>query len=160
MKSSASRLFTQTFIRAFIKESIKAQRRWPLWEEFTGDRWIPRTKGGKCFHLMTSSWLWLNWPCWLELHFLLYMHIIQYSLTAYFYKGAMRVTSLSNITFILTAIASVCLFISKYAPPLKSWSWQRYDKAISGWVRNFKIHGIWELVMLQNFYAIPADHTI
>ena len=27
--------------------------------EFTGDRWIPRTKGqwrGKCFHLMTSSW--------------------------------------------------------------------------------------------------------
>ena len=28
--------------------------------EFTGDRWIPRTKGqkrGKCFHLMTSSWL-------------------------------------------------------------------------------------------------------
>ena len=29
-----------------------------VWE-FTGDRWIPRTKGqwrGKCFHLMTSSW--------------------------------------------------------------------------------------------------------
>ena len=34
-------------------------RHWPLWGEFTGDRWIPRTKGqwsGKCFHLMTSSW--------------------------------------------------------------------------------------------------------
>ena len=32
---------------------------WPLWGEFTGDRWIPHTKGqlrGKCFHLMTSSW--------------------------------------------------------------------------------------------------------
>ena len=29
-----------------------------VWE-FTGDWWIPRTKGqlrGKCFHLMTSSW--------------------------------------------------------------------------------------------------------
>ena len=29
--------------------------------KFTGDRWIPRTKGqwhGKCFHLMTSSWKW------------------------------------------------------------------------------------------------------
>ena len=32
---------------------------WPLWGEFTGDRWIPCTQGqwrGKCFHLMTSSW--------------------------------------------------------------------------------------------------------
>ena len=31
-----------------------------LWGEFTGDRWIPRTKGQwrrKCFHWMTSSWL-------------------------------------------------------------------------------------------------------
>ena len=31
----------------------------PLWEEFTGDRWIPITDGQhcvKCFHLMTSSW--------------------------------------------------------------------------------------------------------
>ena len=37
----------------------KALRHWPLWGEFTGDRWIPRTKGqwrGKSFHLMTSSW--------------------------------------------------------------------------------------------------------
>ena len=28
-----------------MKESIKAPRHWPLWEEFTGDWWIPRTKG-------------------------------------------------------------------------------------------------------------------
>ena len=28
-----------------IKENIKAQRHWPLCGEFTGDRWIPRTKG-------------------------------------------------------------------------------------------------------------------
>ena len=28
-----------------IKENIKAPRRWPLCVEFTGDRWIPRTKG-------------------------------------------------------------------------------------------------------------------
>ena len=29
------------------------------------DRWIPRTKGqlrGKCFHLMTSSWIWIKSP--------------------------------------------------------------------------------------------------
>ena len=33
------------FIRVQIKENIKAPRHWPLWGEFTGDRWIPRTKG-------------------------------------------------------------------------------------------------------------------
>ena len=41
------------------KKKIKAPRHWPLWGEFIGDRWIPRTKGqwhGKCFHLMKSSW--------------------------------------------------------------------------------------------------------
>ena len=31
--------------KAQIKENIKAPRHWPLWGEFTGDRWIPRTKG-------------------------------------------------------------------------------------------------------------------
>ena len=31
--------------KAQIKEIIKALRHWPLWGEFTGDRWIPRTKG-------------------------------------------------------------------------------------------------------------------
>ena len=49
---------TQAFIQAQIKENIKAPRHWLLWGEFTGDRWIPRTKRqqrGKCFHLMTSS---------------------------------------------------------------------------------------------------------
>ena len=58
-KSPVSRLFTQPFIEAKIKENIKALRHWPLWGEFTGDQWIPRTKRqlcGKCFHLMTSSW--------------------------------------------------------------------------------------------------------
>ena len=41
------------------QEHFKASRHWPLWGKFTGDRWVPRTKGqyhGKCFHLMTSSW--------------------------------------------------------------------------------------------------------
>ena len=46
------------FVHAQIKESIKAPRHWPLWWEFTGHRWIPRTKGqshGNYFQLMTSS---------------------------------------------------------------------------------------------------------
>ena len=58
LKSTASRLFAQTFVQAQIKRNIKAPRHWPLWGESTGDRWIPRTKGqlrGKYFHLMTSS---------------------------------------------------------------------------------------------------------
>ena len=59
LKSPASRLFTQPFIRAQIKGNIKASRHWPLCGEFTDDRCIPRTYGqyrGKCFHLMKSSW--------------------------------------------------------------------------------------------------------
>ena len=44
-KSPPSRLFTQPFIQAQIKENIKAPRHWPLWGEFTGDRWISHTKG-------------------------------------------------------------------------------------------------------------------
>ena len=36
---------TQPFIQVQIKENIKALRHWPLCGEFTGDRWIPRTKG-------------------------------------------------------------------------------------------------------------------
>ena len=45
LKSPASRLFIQPSIQAQIKENIKAPRRWPLYGEFTGDRWIPRTNG-------------------------------------------------------------------------------------------------------------------
>ena len=45
LKSPALRLFAQPFIRAQIKENIKALRHWPLCGELTGDRWIPRTNG-------------------------------------------------------------------------------------------------------------------
>ena len=41
LKSPTSRLFTQPFMQAQIKENIKAPRHWPLWGEFTSDRWIP-----------------------------------------------------------------------------------------------------------------------
>ena len=45
LKSPAFRLFAQPFVQAHIKENIRAPRHWPLWGEFTGDQWIPRTKG-------------------------------------------------------------------------------------------------------------------
>ena len=38
-------VYTQPFVRAQIKENIKAPRHWPLWGEVTGGQWIPRTKG-------------------------------------------------------------------------------------------------------------------
>ena len=64
MCAMASQITSFTIIYSTVyagadKKNIKAPRHWPLCEEFTGDRWIPRTKGQwhrKCFHLMTSSW--------------------------------------------------------------------------------------------------------
>ena len=60
LRSPASQLFTQQlpFIQTEMNENIKVLRPWALCGEFTGGRWIPRTKGqlrGKVFHLMTSS---------------------------------------------------------------------------------------------------------
>ena len=45
LKSPASPLFAQLLVQAQIKENIKAPRHWPLSGEFTGDFWVPRTKG-------------------------------------------------------------------------------------------------------------------
>ena len=45
LKSPTSRWLAQTFVQAQTKENIKAERHWPLWGAFAGDRWIPLTKG-------------------------------------------------------------------------------------------------------------------
>ena len=58
LNSPTSWLFTKPFIEGTAQRNVRAQRNWPLWGKFTGDRWIPYTKArqrGKCFHLMTSS---------------------------------------------------------------------------------------------------------
>ena len=60
------RCLLKLFIQAQIQENINAPRYWPLCGEFTGDRCIFRTKGqlrGKCFHLMTSSWIMIPFNC-------------------------------------------------------------------------------------------------
>ena len=44
-QSPAFRRFAEPFVQAQIQENIKAPRHWPLWGEFTGDRWTPLTKG-------------------------------------------------------------------------------------------------------------------
>ena len=38
-------IVTQPFVLAQIKENVKAPRHGPLLGEFTGNWWIPRTKG-------------------------------------------------------------------------------------------------------------------
>ena len=52
----ASRLFTQPFVREYIKENIKAPRHWPLQGEFTGYRWIPSQRASNAEN--ASIW----WP--------------------------------------------------------------------------------------------------
>ena len=109
--SPASPLFTQPFIRAQIKENIKAPRHWPLCGEFTGDRWIPRTNGqlrGKCFHLMTSSCTKTSHERhrmgqWFSVHELSIMQRVHYMLIkkewfAYLFstKPASEITSISQ----------------------------------------------------------------
>ena len=51
MSTMASQIISLTVIYSTVysgkgqrKQNIKAPRYWPLWGEFTGDRWIPRTK--------------------------------------------------------------------------------------------------------------------
>ena len=56
--TSLTSVYSSVYSGTNQRKKIKSPRHWPLWGEFTGDRWIPRTKGqlrGKYFHLMTSS---------------------------------------------------------------------------------------------------------
>ena len=59
MGANASQITSLTIVNSGADQrNITAPRHWPLWGEFTGDRWIPRTNGqlrGKFFPLMTSA---------------------------------------------------------------------------------------------------------
>ena len=57
--TSLTSVYSTVYSGADQRKHQRFARHWPLCGEFTGDRWIPGTKGqwrGKCFHLMTSSW--------------------------------------------------------------------------------------------------------
>ena len=63
MGPMASQITSLTFVYTAVysgadQRKHQTLRHWPLCGDFTGDRWISRTKDqkrGKCFHLMTSS---------------------------------------------------------------------------------------------------------
>ena len=69
MSAMASQITSLTIVYSSVysgtdQRNVKTPRHWPLWGEFTVDRWIPRPKGqlrGKCFHLMASSWWEFNY---------------------------------------------------------------------------------------------------
>ena len=66
LKSPASRLFAQPFVQAPIRENIKAPRHWPLWGEFTSDRWIPLTQRASYAETVSIWWShhgksWVAW---------------------------------------------------------------------------------------------------
>ena len=68
LKSPASQLFTQSFIRAQIKENIIAPRHWPLCGEFTGTGEFPaqRASNAKNVSFWWRHHAWLICP-WLSL---------------------------------------------------------------------------------------------
>ena len=50
MGAMASQITSLTIVYSTVYQTadqrkIKSSRHWPLWGEFTGDRWIPHTKG-------------------------------------------------------------------------------------------------------------------
>ena len=64
MSAMASQITRLTIVYSTVysgtdeRNASKLRVTGPLWAEFTGGRWIPRTRDqyrGKCFHLMTSS---------------------------------------------------------------------------------------------------------
>ena len=67
MRAMASQITSFTIVYSTVySDQGKHQSSASLasWGEFTGDRWIPHTKGQsrrKCFHLMMSSWLVLSY---------------------------------------------------------------------------------------------------
>ena len=46
----------QPFVKVQIKENVKAPRHWPLWEESTGDRWIPLTQRASYAEIFSIGW--------------------------------------------------------------------------------------------------------
>ena len=55
LKSPASRLFTQAFFEAQIKENIKARRHWPLCGEFTGTGEFPAQRASNVENVSISD---------------------------------------------------------------------------------------------------------
>ena len=47
-------IVSSIFFQAEIKENVNAPRHWPLWGDFTGDRWIPAQRASNAENI--SIW--------------------------------------------------------------------------------------------------------
>ena len=56
MSAVASEITSISIVQVQIKQNIKAPRHWPLQEEFTGDRWIPRKKAASNVENVSIRW--------------------------------------------------------------------------------------------------------
>ena len=56
MSAVAYEITSISIVQVQIKQNIKAPRHWPLQEEFTGDRWIPRKKAASNAENVSIRW--------------------------------------------------------------------------------------------------------
>ena len=56
MSAVASEITSISIVQVQIKQNIKAPRHWPLQEEFTSDRWIPRKKAASNAENVSIRW--------------------------------------------------------------------------------------------------------
>ena len=67
MSAMASQITSLAIVYSTVmqtKENFKAPRHWPLWQEFTGDRWIPAQKASNAENISiwwrhhVNTWIW------------------------------------------------------------------------------------------------------
>ena len=113
LKSPASRLFTQPFIQAQIKENVKAQRHWPLCGEFNGDRWQRASNAEN-----VSIWWRLHdvWTCmcvrvsWTRA----YLHVFTLEWICACVRVSMSMCSCMCVVRIISGLLCTCMHIYYY----------------------------------------------
>ena len=101
LKSPASRLFTQPFIRAQNKENIKAPRHLPLWGEFTGDRWFPAQRA--CNE---------NISIWWRHHVAVTLNHVGFNLFKCHHEGCLDNPTFSKLFYVLHVEHVLCIIMN------------------------------------------------
>ena len=72
MSATLCQITGASIVQAEIKENIKAPHHWPLWGDFTGDRWFPRKKDPWRGKNAENVSIWLRHPDQLQSYFQLH----------------------------------------------------------------------------------------